>query len=119
MNKTISLHPDGFLNPTMAECIICGQAKPFLAFLGDEYDGVAPFQMVRVAMPCWNGLVKYGFDKNKATLIIEAKKENNKPIITGRVCVADRSDMKRLFEIDDAIIYLEPDDYCLIIQSEK
>ena len=103
----------------MAECIICGQVKPFLAFLGDKFDGIAPFQMVIDAAPCNDCLVKYGFDKNKATLIIEAENKNNKPILTGRVCVVDRNDMKRLFEIDSPIIYLEPEDYCLIIQSAK
>lgn len=119
MSKAIPLHPKGFLNPTMAECIICGQVKPFLAFLGSYYDGVAPLQMVIDPNPCRECFVKYGFDKNKATLIIEAKKEKNKPVITGRVCVADRSHMKRLFDIDDPIIYLEPDDYCMIIQPKK
>jgi len=117
MGDGIPLHPEGFLNPTMAECCICGKTKPQLYFLGAHFDGKAPFQMVVDFIPCQECIEKYGFDKKKVTLIVEANRVKGKPSPTGRLCVVDRSDMKRLFEIDDAMLYLEPEEYKLIIRE--
>lgn len=119
MSKSISIHPEGFLNPTMAECIICGKVKPFLAFLGDRFDGVAPFQMVLDTVPCMTCWEKYGFAEGTATLLVEANNKKEKAVPTGRIAVAIRQDMKKLFDIDEACIYLLPEDYCKIIQSEE
>ena len=117
MGKGIPLHPEGFLNPTMAQCCICGKTKPQLFFLGAHYDGVAPLAMVVDFIPCQDCIEKYGFNKGKTTLIVEAINNDGKAEPTSRFCVVDRPDMIRLFEIDDAMIYLEPEDYELIIRE--
>jgi len=117
MGKSISIHPEGFLNPTMAACCLCGTTKPELYFLGAHYDGFAPFSLVVNFIPCQACIEKYGFDKKKVTMIVEAVNNKGKPEPTGRLCVADRSDMKRLFEIDKTNVYLEPEDYELIIKE--
>ena len=116
MGKGIPIHPEGFLNPTMAACCICGTMKPLLLFLGDHFDGKAPFSMVCDFIPCKDCIEKYGFDKGNVTMLVEAVNNNDKPEPTGRLCVVDRSDMKRLYEIDDTLIYLEPEDYEQILK---
>lgn len=116
MGNGIPLHPEGFLNPTMARCIICDELKPFLALLGDKYDGIAPFSMVVDAEPCSDCWHLYGFDKGNASMVVEANDVNGKPRPTGRVCVALREDMKRLYDIDLEMILLLPDDYSRLLE---
>ena len=117
MGDGIPIHPEGFLNPTMAACCICGDTKPQLMFLGAHYDGVAPLSMVCDFIPCQACIEKYGFDKKKVTMIVEAVNNQGKPEPTGRLCVVDRSDMKRLYDINETYLYLEPEDYKQIIKK--
>jgi hypothetical protein len=50
--RTIRIHPEHGLNPTMGVCFWCGQTDGTIAMLGAAYKGEAPRTMVLDYEPC-------------------------------------------------------------------
>lgn len=78
--KSIPLHKEYGLNPTICTCFYCGKDTGELALLGAHYKGEAPMHMCTSIEPCKECKEKY---KNHV-LLVEVQEENGKPIPTGR-----------------------------------
>lgn len=52
MSKSIRLHKDYGLNPTIPVCFFCGQPRNEIALLGATYKGEAPKEMIIDTEPC-------------------------------------------------------------------
>ena len=49
---TIRLHKEHGLNPTLSQCIICGNDTGEIALLGAGYKGEAPMHLITSVEPC-------------------------------------------------------------------
>ena len=52
MGKSIRLHKDFGVNPTIPQCLYCGEDKNEVALLGAAYKGEAPMHMIIDRVPC-------------------------------------------------------------------
>ncbi len=91
------LHKEHGLNPTMPQCIICGNDKGEIALLGASYKGEAPMKMVVDIEPCKDCRVKY---LSKGTILVEADvdyKGNKTP--TGKLSVLKDTAFSKMFNV--------------------
>jgi len=95
MGKSIRLHKEHGLNPTISQCIICGEDKNEIMLLGAAYKEQAPMHMVMTVEPCDKCREKY---LSVGILLVEAE-ENDKGdrIPTSRVLVLKEEAFKRVF----------------------
>jgi len=111
MNDSIKLHPEYGLNPTLATCIICGEETGEIAFLGANYKGEAPKNMVLTVKPCEKCHKKY---LTKGVLLVEAEekqvRKHLKRVPTGLITVIRNEAFKTVFQQDipkDKIVFVE------------
>lgn len=92
----IRLHPEHGLNPTIPVCIICGEDKGLIAFLGANYKGEAPRKMIMDIEPCDKCKEKY---LNTGVAIFEADPDGRgNPIPTGNFIVIRDEVYEQIFQ---------------------
>jgi deoxycytidylate deaminase len=99
MNSSIKLHKEHGLNPTLSQCILCGEETGEIALLGGNYKEKAPMRMITSIEPCDKCKKKYLSD---GVMLVEAEEEydwnkklRTKP--TGKVAVIKQSAFEKLF----------------------
>lgn len=105
MAKSIKLHKEHGLNPTLSVCIICGKDTGEIALLGAAYKGKAPMHMVTSIEPCKECREKY---LSKGILLVEAPENSKVP--TGRVIVVTKEAFLRIFNTEvpgSSIAYIQ------------
>lgn len=93
MGKSIRLHKEFGLNPTMPICIICQKEKGEIALLGASYKGEAPKNMLLDIEPCDTCREQY---LKNGVLLVESESEKGNP--TGNITVIKDSAFKRIFD---------------------
>ena len=102
MGNFIPLHPKHGVNPTICQCIICGEGKNEIALLGNNYKEQAPMLMLLDIVPCDKCQEKYLL---KGTLLVEAKEvysmreKKNLPRPTGNIMVIKDEAFVRMFDV--------------------
>ena len=95
MNKSIRLHKEHGVNPTIPQCMYCGKDKNEIALLGAAYKGEAPMHMVLDIEPCDDCKEKFkGF-----VLLIVADEMGGKPQPTGEWAAMKREIFADLFTV--------------------
>lgn len=105
-NKSIRLHKEYGLNPTISICIICGKDTGDLALLGAAYKDKAPMHMITSIEPCKECKEEY---LTKGILLIESSEENKKKP-TGNMAVVKTEAFTKIFNIPipkDHICFIE------------
>lgn len=92
--SSIQLHKEHGLNPTIAQCILCGEDKNEIALLGNKYKGQAPMHMVIGIEPCDNCKTKY---LHNGVMLVEANERKNP---TGKITVLKDEAFKRIFNTE-------------------
>ena len=104
-SKSIKLHKEHGLNPTLSVCIICGKDTEEIVLLGAAYKGKAPMHMVTSVEPCKECREKY---LSKGVLLVETLEESRVP--TGRVMVVTKEGFSILFNVEvprSSIAYIQ------------
>jgi hypothetical protein len=98
MSDSIRLHKEHGLNPTLCQCIICGEDTGEIALLGSSYKEKAPMHMVVNYEPCKTCRDGY---LARGVMLVEMKeqkvygKEHKVP--TGKIVVITEKAFKRIF----------------------
>lgn len=74
MAKLLRLHKKYGVNPTIAKCFLCGEAKNEIALLGSAFPEEAPMYMVLDVEPCEKCREKY---LKIGVLLAEAERREN------------------------------------------
>ena len=96
----VTLHPKHGLNPTISQCIVCGEDKNELVLLGAAYKEQAPMKMITSIEPCDTCKEKYLKD---GVLLVEAEQEHRRGKTvhtpTGSVAVLRDEAFERIFNV--------------------
>jgi hypothetical protein len=101
VSKSIKLHPQHGVNPTIPVCFWCGEDKNEVALLGAAYLGETPHRMVLNYEPC--GSCKAKMETGIALIEVTRKLGEKRPEIipggipTGRWLVLDPEGAERVF----------------------
>ena len=98
MSKSIRLHKEHGLNPTLSICIICKEETGEIALLGAGYKGEAPKHLVTSVIPCDKCKEKYlktGVMLAEVEIKYNTIKRELQP--TGNLAVITDEAFKRLF----------------------
>jgi len=102
------VHKEYGVNPTISQCILCGEEKNEIVLLGAAYKDEAPMRMVTSIEPCDKCKDKYLSD---GVMLIEAEGNKDKPMPTGRVIVIKDEAYNRTFDVPihkNKAAYVEP-----------
>ncbi len=95
--KSLKLHKEFGLNPTISQCILCGEDKNELVLLGAAYKEQAPMRMITTVEPCDACRKTY---LSRGVMLVEAEvNDKGQRIPTGPVMVLKDAAFKRIFSV--------------------
>ena len=100
MGKSIRLHPEHGVNPTIPQCYLCGGDKNEVALLGASYREKAPMKMCIDKEPCdkCKGMMAQG-----VLLICVRDGSQEAPYRTGQIWVIKEEAAKNIFGDHDIV----------------
>jgi len=96
MSRSIPLHPEHGVNPTITQCFLCGGDKNEIAMLGARYKEKAPMHMCIDKEPC-DQCKKY-MDMGVLLICVKDNSDEENPYRTGHIAVIKLEAAKNIFD---------------------